>query len=188
MSSYSAFDNFVNPQNIDAICFDMDGVLADLYGVENWEEQLRAAIATPYMDADPIVDVNYVNDIINMFWMHFQIPTYIISWSSMRVGKANWFYDERVKNVKKTWVNKYLPTIPDDNIFVVPYGVSKSSVAADVAGNPVLIDDSADNIGEWNWANSVLIDSQYSKEIVNDTLTDFYNHLCNYFGKWDCKL
>ena len=33
------------------IWFDMDGTLADLYGVENWLEKLRASDPSPYAEA-----------------------------------------------------------------------------------------------------------------------------------------
>ena len=34
------------------ICFDMDGTIADLYGVDGWLEKLRAYDATPYLTAE----------------------------------------------------------------------------------------------------------------------------------------
>ena len=39
------------------ICFDMDGTIADLYGVENWFEKLRAYDASPYLSAEPMWDM-----------------------------------------------------------------------------------------------------------------------------------
>lgn len=36
------------------ICFDMDGTIADLYGVENWFEYLTAENVKPYKIAKPL--------------------------------------------------------------------------------------------------------------------------------------
>ena len=37
------------------IWFDMDGTIADLYGVENWLEMLIAEDPTPYAVAKPLL-------------------------------------------------------------------------------------------------------------------------------------
>ena len=42
---------------IKEIVFDMDGTIADLYGVENWLPKLRAYDPTPYQTAEPLVDM-----------------------------------------------------------------------------------------------------------------------------------
>ena len=39
------------------IYFDMDGTIADLYGVENWLPKLRAEDASPYAEATPLTDM-----------------------------------------------------------------------------------------------------------------------------------
>ena len=43
------------------ICFDMDGTIADLYGVEGWLAKLRAEDASPYRDAKPLYDMDELN-------------------------------------------------------------------------------------------------------------------------------
>ena len=37
-----------------AVYFDMDGTIANLYNVEGWESKLRAEDASPYADASPL--------------------------------------------------------------------------------------------------------------------------------------
>ena len=37
------------------INFDMDGTIADLYGVENWLDYLIAGDVFPYENADPLL-------------------------------------------------------------------------------------------------------------------------------------
>ena len=48
------------------IVFDMDGTIADLYGVEGWLDMLRAEDATPYRQAKPIYDMDMLNDLIDI--------------------------------------------------------------------------------------------------------------------------
>lgn len=50
---------------IDSIWFDLDGTLADLYGVDNWLGKLRSEDATPYEDATPLVNMR---DLENLLW------------------------------------------------------------------------------------------------------------------------
>ena len=40
------------------IYFDMDGTIADLYNVENWLPKLRAEDASPYIEAEIMVDAS----------------------------------------------------------------------------------------------------------------------------------
>ena len=46
--------NFTAPS---IICFDMDGTIADLYAVNNWQNMLRAYDPTPYATAEPMWDM-----------------------------------------------------------------------------------------------------------------------------------
>ena len=39
------------------ICFDMDGTLADLYGVPDWLAKLRSFDPTPYKVAKPLLNM-----------------------------------------------------------------------------------------------------------------------------------
>ena len=48
------------------ICFDMDGTVADLYGVENWLEKLRAYDASPYLVATPMCDMEELADLLEV--------------------------------------------------------------------------------------------------------------------------
>ena len=39
------------------ICFDMDGTLADLYGVQDWLDYLIEEDETPYLIAEPMCNM-----------------------------------------------------------------------------------------------------------------------------------
>ena len=45
------------------LVFDMDGTIADLYGVENWLPMLRAEDPLPYEIAEPIYNMTWLASI-----------------------------------------------------------------------------------------------------------------------------
>lgn len=47
------------------LAFDMDGTIADLYGVNDWLSKLRKEDASPYLEAKPMWDVDKLNELIN---------------------------------------------------------------------------------------------------------------------------
>lgn len=63
------------------ICFDMDGTIANLYGVDGWLEMLDAEITTPYENACPMVRMCSFAKCLNNLQKHgYEIA--IISWLS----------------------------------------------------------------------------------------------------------
>ena len=48
-------------KNTKMICWDMDGTIASLYGVDNWLSKLRAEDTSPYEDAAPMWDMELLN-------------------------------------------------------------------------------------------------------------------------------
>ena len=50
---------------IKEICFDMDGSIADFYGVPNWLEMIRAFDPTPYKIAKPMWDMSALANVLN---------------------------------------------------------------------------------------------------------------------------
>jgi hypothetical protein len=43
------------------LVFDMDGTIANLYGVNNWLGMLREEDPTPYIVAEPMYDMEMLN-------------------------------------------------------------------------------------------------------------------------------
>lgn len=166
----SVYSTLFAPENIDAICFDMDGVLADLMGYDTWLEDLENHSTVPYAQAAPLLDTNYLNELLQCLWDTDAVPTYIISWGSK--SAPDWMYEEKTKRAKIQWLSKFLPVIPDENIFIVPYGTPKSSLVQDFVSNPILFDDTIENIDAWNWNNAVAIDPSYSGDTIIPTLED----------------
>lgn len=120
--------------------FDMDGTIANLYGVENWLEMLINEDPTPYANAKPLVNMARLAKALNKALKNGH-EIAIISWGSKN-GTAE--YLEKVTKAKTEWLAKHLPSVEWTEINVVPYGTPKSKV-----GTGVLFDDELNNLNEW---------------------------------------
>ena len=125
------------------IWFDMDGTLADLYGVENWLPMLRASDPTPYVVARPLVNLSALARVLNRLQREgYEIG--VISWTS-KTGTPD--YNAAVTAAKYAWLSKHLPSVDFDEIHVVPYGTPKQVFAH--SDNDILFDDEAKNRENW---------------------------------------
>ena len=125
------------------INFDMDGTIADLYGVENWLEMLIAEDTTPYANAKPLLRLSALARKLNTLQRNgYNLA--VISWLS-KSGTEE--YNEAVTAVKLAWLRKHLPSVNWDEIHIVPYGTPKQNFC----GNPldILFDDEARNRENW---------------------------------------
>jgi FMN phosphatase YigB (HAD superfamily) len=123
-----------------AINFDMDGTLANFYGVENWLEYLMAEDVTPYEVARPLLNLQALARVLNRLQREgWEIN--IISWLS-RNGSDD--YNARVTETKKAWLEKHLASVHFDNITIVKYGTPKHTL-----GNGILFDDEEPNRNAW---------------------------------------
>lgn len=125
------------------VCFDMDGTIADLYGVNNWLDYLMAEDTKPYEVAKPMVNMSALARRLNSLQRKgYEIG--VISWTSKN-GSAQ--YNAEVESAKRAWLAKHLASVRFDFIAVVPYGVNKSAFASD--DNDILFDDEAHNREDW---------------------------------------
>lgn len=125
------------------IWFDMDGTIADLYGVENWLHMVRANDPTPYLVARPLVNLSTLAKMLNKLQKQgYEIG--VISWTS-KTGTSE--YNAAVTAAKYAWLSKHLPSVDFDEIHVVPYGTPKQVFAH--SNNDILFDDEAENRENW---------------------------------------
>ena len=125
------------------INFDMDGTIADLYGVENWLEMLIAEDTTPYANARPLLHLSALARKLNALQRNgYNLA--VISWLSKSVTDE---YNEAVTAVKMARLKKHLPSVNWDRITIVPYGTPKQNFCE----NPldILFDDEAKNRDNW---------------------------------------
>ena len=125
------------------IFFDMDGTIADLYGVNNWLDYLLASDTLPYEVAKPLVKLNSLARILNRLQRNgYKIG--IISWLS-KSGSDE--YNSAVAEVKKDWLRKHLASVKFDEIHIVNYGTPKQMFAK--TANDILFDDEKPNRDNW---------------------------------------
>lgn len=128
------------------IVWDMDGTIADLYGVDNWLTYLRAFDPTPYLAAKPLVNMSRL-----AYWLN-KLQTkghklVIVSWLSKESTPE---YDKLVTDAKIKWLNQHLPSVKWDEIHIVAYGRNKWEIAKD----GILFDDDMRNHKAWKNGNS----------------------------------
>ena len=125
------------------ICFDMDGTIANLYGVENWLDYLIAENSYPYTNAKVLLNMNTLAKYLNRLQKKgFEIG--IISWLSKN-STPN--YDEAVKTAKKRWLAKHLKSVQFDFVEIVSYGYAKENFCFD--DEDILFDDEERNRINW---------------------------------------
>ena len=125
------------------IYFDMDGTIADLYGVENWLDYLINEDATPYAEAKDLNNMEELARELNRLASKgYKVG--IVTWLSKGATRE---YDKAVRQAKREWLKAHLPTVRLDEIHMVKYGTPKSRVVKDREG--MLFDDEANNRKEW---------------------------------------
>ena len=126
------------------INFDMDGTIANFYGVENWLGYLKAESVKPYEEAKPLFNFSTFARLLNKAKRNgYEIA--VISWTSKN-GSAE--YDKAVESAKRGWLAKHLPSVEWDEITVVPYGTPKDNFRK--SADDVLFDDEEPNRKAWN--------------------------------------
>lgn len=126
------------------IFFDMDGTIANLYGVENWLEYLINASPVPYEIAEPLIRMNSLARILN----RLQRQGYRIGVISWLAKNSNATYDAEVTSAKMVWLEKHLASVQWDEIHIVPYGTPKQKFAKTTTD--ILFDDEQRNRDNWS--------------------------------------
>lgn len=126
------------------LVFDMDGTLADLYGVDGWLKDLRNENTRPYAVADPMYDMNVLNELLN------ELKSYgwrivVNTWLAKGASKA---YDDAVRMTKKEWLARY--GFPYDEIHLTKYGRTKADATRHIGGYQILVDDNEKIRRGWN--------------------------------------
>ena len=125
------------------IFFDMDGTIANLYGVENWLDYLIAKDETPYREAKPLIRMATLARLLNSIQKNGH-KIGIVSWLAKNSTEE---YDIKVKNAKLEWLNTHLKSVQFDEIHIVKYGTPKSTFSNNT--NDILFDDEEPNRKEW---------------------------------------
>lgn len=131
------------------LVFDMDGTIANLYGVKGWLDDLRAESARPYKEAAPMYNMWLMMERL-MVLKNNGWRICVTTWLSKDSTKA---YDDKVRTAKKEWLEKY--HFPYDEIHLVKYGTTKADCTRKWGGYQVLIDDNAKVRKGWTLGSTV---------------------------------
>ena len=126
-----------------AIYFDMDGTIANLYGVENWLPMLENRDSTPYKEAKPLIRLNVLARKLN----ELQRKGYkigIVSWLAKNGTRE---YNKRVIIEKINWLHTHLRSVMWNEIHIVEYGTPKQNIVEYPHG--ILFDDEQKNRIDW---------------------------------------
>lgn len=127
------------------INFDMDGTLADFYGQPNWKESLENQKIEPYKNAKPMLHFPTLARKLNALQRKGYVIN-IISWNSKG---ATYEYAEAVRQAKLEWLQRHLPSVHWDGIYIVTFGAPKHLIS-----KGILFDDDYGNCFEWMDANA----------------------------------
>ncbi len=144
------------------VWFDMDGTIADLYGVQNWLGYLLNESALPYKQAKLKYEKNeLIRQFIILKQKGYNIG--IISWTA-RNGAMD--YNARVKNAKIEWLKDNGLYNFLDEILITEYGVNKSEICKEY-GVGILVDDEKQNLTSWFNGDTIDASKNILKELEN---------------------
>ena len=125
------------------IYFDMDGTIANLYGVNGWLESIINRDASPYINAEPMVRMNSLARVLNnLIKKGYKIG--IVSWLAKNSTEE---YDKAVTEAKLNWLKTHLKSVEFEEIHIVPYGTPKHEIVENPNG--ILFDDEEPNRTKW---------------------------------------
>ena len=131
------------------LVFDMDGTIADLYGVDGWLNDLRTEKTRPYEIAEPLYNMDELCETLNKLrklgWM-----VCVTTWLAKNATKE---YNKAVTKAKKEWLKKY--NFPYDEIHCVKYGTTKANCTRNKADFQILFDDNKKVRDGWTLGTTV---------------------------------
>ena len=126
------------------IWFDMDGTIANLYAVDNWLEKLHAHDASPYTEAEVMLNMSLLARLLNQLKvMGYRVG--IISWLSRNPTEE---YDKAVTEAKKAWLGQHLASVSWDEVRIVKHGIPKEWFKK--SADDILFDDEEPNRVNWH--------------------------------------
>ena len=135
------------------ICFDMDGTIADLYGVDGWLKDLMNENPRPYTIAKPLCNMEELNTVLNkLIEQGWEIR--VISWLAKDSSNS---YKAAVRDAKRSWLFKY--NFPAHKVHLVEYGTTKANCVRrhfePGISNFILIDDNKSVRDGWHLGETI---------------------------------
>ena len=148
------------------LVFDMDGTIADLYGVENWLEDLRNENARPYEVAKAIYDKVVLNEILEML----KAQGWRIVVTTWLAKDSTEYYKNLVRQAKLQWLAEQ--EFPFDEIHLVAYGTTKANCTRKLGGFQVLVDDNEQVRNGWHLGDTIDANENILEKLVELLLTE----------------
>lgn len=121
------------------VYFDMDGTIADFYGVDGWLDAIQAEDTRPYECAATLGNIERLAALCAAYGA----TVGVISWLA-RGSSAS--YDKAVRRAKKKWLADNFPWATE--IHIIKHG-SPKQFAAKAKTDAILIDDECRNCEKW---------------------------------------
>ena len=141
------------------IVFDMDGTIADFYGVDGWLDYLKAENTTPYEVAKPLYKMDYLNALLTLLKTQgWRIV--VTTWLAKNGSKE---YNDRTRKAKLEWLARH--NFPYDEIHLVKYGTTKANCTRKIGGYQVLVDDNENVRKGWTLGHTINANNDITKEL-----------------------
>ena len=142
------------------LVFDMDGTIADFYGVNGWLNDLQNENTRPYDMAKPLYNMEVLYALIDFLRMQgWRIV--VTTWLAKGATKA---FDDAVRASKLQWLQKY--NFKYDEIHLVRYGTTKANATRHHGGFQVLIDDNEQIRKGWHLGDTIDANGNILNELL----------------------
>ena len=149
------------------LVFDMDGTIADFYGVNGWLEYLEESNPTPYIVAKPLYDMELLTSLLQI--LRFKGWKIIItSWLAKDSSKD---FDKEVRQAKRNWLEEY--NFPFDEIHLVKYGTTKANCTRKLGGYQILVDDNESVRNGWHLGHTINANENILDNLIELMLNEF---------------
>lgn len=143
------------------VVFDMDGTIADFYGVSNWLTDLQNENPRPYIEAKPLYNMKDLNAIVRTL----QLAGFRIAITSWLAKNSSPEYKELVRKAKREWLEKY--EFPFDEIHLVQYGTTKADCTRGKAYFQILVDDNEQVRNGWSLGTTINANENILKNLIS---------------------
>ena len=148
------------------LVFDMDGTIADLYGVQGWLEDLRNENARPYKVAKAIYDKMVLNEILALL----KAQGWKVVVTTWLAKDSTEYYKDLVRKAKLEWLAEQ--EFPFDEIHLVQYGTTKANCTRKLGGYQILVDDNEQVRNGWTLGNTINANENILEKLVDLLLTE----------------
>ena len=131
------------------LVFDMDGTIANFYGVATWLEDLANENVRPYVECEPLYDM----DMLKVLLETFKVVGYRIVVTTWLAKDSTTEFKNATRKAKLDWLEKY--EFPFDEIHLVQYGTTKANCTRKLGGYQILVDDNEQVRKGWTLGETI---------------------------------